>query len=251
MKPFIHGGRQVEVRTVTGVVVGTHKHAETYVSGGGGGGAAGNTSPVSISSTVVIKLDFFIKRDDNQQEEAIQLRGVDIPLRDGQKVTMISGEVKGQSEHWMRLVNHNANQVFWRTWDAPSAVKEWKLVRPTWLRLLVGWTIFGSFFFLRPSLVNFAFSVFPQPSAGSPPLTMDKIVDVMLRFDGLWVHLMLNDPDRWIVVLFTLAYFTPVLTFVAAVVYWVIEAIIRKRVAKLLGAHFDELARAELAGTKR
>lgn len=104
-------GRIIEFGSVWGEVVGCHKHAETRVYGGGGGGTNGNSSPVSIGSRVTVVQEFFLKPHDGGPERAVALRGVDVPIRDGQAVTMVSAKVQGvEGYYWVRLVNHTAER---------------------------------------------------------------------------------------------------------------------------------------------
>lgn len=139
MRPFEYNGKQVEFRSVTGEVTGTHKHAETYVSGSGGGGythnGTGYNSPVQINSTVVVKQEFFLKPN-NGNEIPVKLSNEDIPLKDGQKITMISGHA-GEKGDWTHLVNHNA-ALYWKLGNMGAHAVKLGLVRnPGWV-LLIG-----------------------------------------------------------------------------------------------------------------
>jgi hypothetical protein len=142
MKNFEHKGKQVEFRSVTGEVAGAHKHAETYVSGSGGGGSTfnghGRTSPVRINSTVVVKQEFFLKPG-NGNQIPVQLSAEDIPLTDGQNVTMISGHA-GDIGKWTHLVNHNA-ALYWKLGDAGTHAVAWGLVRNPLFSFLIGLAI--------------------------------------------------------------------------------------------------------------
>lgn len=116
-------GRIIEFGSVWGEVVGCHKHAETRVYGGGGGGTNGNSSPVSIGSRVTVVQEFFLKPHDGGPERAVALRGVDVPIRDGQAVTMVSAKVQGvEGYYWVRLVNHTADRV-WTIADSGDVVE--------------------------------------------------------------------------------------------------------------------------------
>ena len=102
---------------VTGRVLDTSKRSETRFSGGGGGARPGQDSvdPVHISSTVTTKHEFWINDEVTGREWAVQLAGVDLPLRTGQRVTMVSatatrGDKAGLAN--VLLVNHDAGK-FW------------------------------------------------------------------------------------------------------------------------------------------
>lgn len=100
----------VQVWYRTGDVVGSGKRSDTYVSGGGS--VREGTGSVSISSTVVVQQEFFL-REDNGEETPVQISGFDIPIRDGQRVTMIYVARKNVDSGWGgRLVNLNANKFF-------------------------------------------------------------------------------------------------------------------------------------------
>lgn len=122
MKLFSHRGKHVEFWTITGEVLGSDKYSETHVTSSGGGGhvsgyvgpnggtVSGRVDTPMVSSRSVTNHDFWIKTD-NGQEKDIQLRGVDIPLRVGQKITLVSAGLKGRNKRWYAmLVNHNAGK---------------------------------------------------------------------------------------------------------------------------------------------
>jgi len=105
---------------VSGKVLETKKYTETHVSSSGGGGYAstsGGYSTVHISapkieSKVLTNLEFWIQTSDGE-EEAIKLPGVDIPMREGQIITLISAHKPENKEGtWTLLVNHTAKN-YW------------------------------------------------------------------------------------------------------------------------------------------
>lgn len=159
MQPFEHNGKRVEFSAVSGVVVGPHKHAETHVSGGGGGGSTfngqGSTAPVHITSTVVIKQDFFV-RDDKGQETPVQLRGVDIPLAEGQRVTMITSH-SSKGGWWTHVVNHSA-QRYWRVTQAKDLVINSGVVNPL-MSFLIGMAIWIGIGYAISGLLGFIATV--------------------------------------------------------------------------------------------
>ena len=120
--PF--GKSTLVFRHATGTVLDTAKRSETHVSGSGGGGMSfhggqgGRTDPVTISSSTTTRHDIWIKDEETGKDRPIQLSGVDMPLRTGQRITMISvGEERDgkEPEGWWyaTVVNHDAG----RCWD--------------------------------------------------------------------------------------------------------------------------------------
>ena len=109
---------------VTGRVLDTAKRSETRFSGGGGGsynvGGQERTSPVHISSAVTTKHDIWIVDEATGKERAIQLAGADVPLRAGQRITVVSatGTRGGNVRHAnnVLLANHDAG-LYWTLRD--------------------------------------------------------------------------------------------------------------------------------------
>lgn len=114
MKNFKHRKKEIEFWSETGEVLGSDKHSETHVSSSGGGGhlhnGSGYISSPSVNSTTITNHEFWIKKEDGTEKD-IKLRGVDIPLRPGQKVTIVSaGHVNKDKGVYSILVNHSANK---------------------------------------------------------------------------------------------------------------------------------------------
>ena len=114
MDSFKHKNKEIEFWQVTGEVLGQNKYSETHVSSSGGGGHVtqhgGHVSAPKVHSTTVTNHEFWIKTDDGT-EESVQLSGYDIPLREGQRITLISAGVKGyDSGYFSILVNHNTSK---------------------------------------------------------------------------------------------------------------------------------------------
>ncbi|MFU1569509.1 hypothetical protein [Aeromonas veronii] len=112
MENFKHRNKEIEFWSVTGEIMAQNKYSETHVSSSGGGGYigahGGHIRAPSVHSTTVTNHEFWIKTEDGS-EESVQLAGCDIPLREGQKITLISAGVKGKGEGcYSVLVNHNA-----------------------------------------------------------------------------------------------------------------------------------------------
>jgi hypothetical protein len=109
-----HNGKTFEFKTRTGEVLSTNKISETHVSSSGGGGYVdpqygGQVAAAQVSSTVTINHEFWIKEEDGN-ERAVQLYG-DIPLKVGQKVTLILCTLLGEEKgYYVVLYNHNAKK---------------------------------------------------------------------------------------------------------------------------------------------
>ena len=132
---FIHRGKNVEFWQVTGEVLGSNKYSETHVSSSGGGGYVGqhggHVSAPTIHSSTVTNHEFWIKTEDGL-EKPIKLRGIDVPLRPGQKITLISAGRKEAGSGWYSiLVNHSAG----KHWFINSAEELNKMLK---LELLTG-----------------------------------------------------------------------------------------------------------------
>ena len=101
MRSFTHKKNTIDFWQVTGEVLSHDKHSETHVSSYGGGGyvgpQGGHISPAIVSSTVTNKQDIWIKADDGQ-ELSLHLTGVDVPLRAGQKITVLLAKRKEQDD---------------------------------------------------------------------------------------------------------------------------------------------------------
>src|SRR3989442_6365069 len=62
---------------------------------------------------IAVKQEFFLLTEDGR-EVPIQLSGVDIPVRDGQTVTMIAGGVRpdGRDNYWVRMAVHDTGRDY-------------------------------------------------------------------------------------------------------------------------------------------
>jgi len=122
MENFSHRGKDVEFWHITGEVIGSDKYKETHVSSSCGGGnisgsitggygsVSGHISAPNIHSEVITNHEFWIKTEDGLEKD-VKLYNRDIPLRVGQKVTLIWATRKGRSNSpYTILVNHSANK---------------------------------------------------------------------------------------------------------------------------------------------
>ena len=107
----------------TGVVLegGANKHVETHIHGSGGGGyistvngnGGGYIAPIQVSSANIVNQEFWIKAEDGS-EVPIKLHNSDIPLRPGQKISMVSAVSESTNNSWwVMLVNHTSGQHYY------------------------------------------------------------------------------------------------------------------------------------------
>jgi hypothetical protein len=134
MKPFIYGNKKIEFGSHSGEVIGYDTIVKTHVSGSGGGGYNGRTAPVRISSHNEVIQKFFLK-DGNNQETSYTLTNREIPLHDGQKITIIGGKADGNNIMSARVVNHNANG-FWHAESGKKLAKNWGLIKEKTVKYL-------------------------------------------------------------------------------------------------------------------
>ncbi len=121
METFSVEGTTVTLATVTGDVAGSGKRSDSYVSGGGGGGHGDYRQPVSISTTVVVTQEFFLRREDGK-ESPYKIVDLDIPIRDGQRASMLLAGTSGKADWPVRLVNHSAER-YWAV-NAPRKLAQ-------------------------------------------------------------------------------------------------------------------------------
>jgi hypothetical protein len=66
-------------------------------------------SPVHVRTMVIVKTDFFVT-DDTGRQHPIQVSGPDIPLADGQRVTVVLAGAPGRGAWPAVLANHDTAQ---------------------------------------------------------------------------------------------------------------------------------------------
>ncbi len=113
MESFKHGKKEVAFYTVTGEVLGNDKYSETHVSSSGGGGYVGqyggHISAPQVSSRTTTNQEIWIKTESGS-EKSIQLKGYDIPMRPGHKITVISaGNKDANPLNLRRYLCHNVD----------------------------------------------------------------------------------------------------------------------------------------------
>lgn len=125
--------------SITGEVLSQNKFSETHVSGGGGGGSHGHTRSVSISSQAITKHEFWIKTDDGR-EEAIQLSGADVAIREGQRISLITiWNPSKDTGYYAMLVNHTAQtKDFLLDYAKLGYKNQYKVAKAGWGTWLIG-----------------------------------------------------------------------------------------------------------------
>ncbi len=140
----------------TGTVLegGANKYVETHVHGSGGGGyvstingsGGGYVAPVQISSSNTVNQEFWLKGEDGS-EIPIKLYDSDIPVRPGQKITMVSANLEGTDvSWWAMLVNHTSGQHYYLSEVNKKLFKNRKVMQyvPAIVSGIVGTFLFGN-----------------------------------------------------------------------------------------------------------
>lgn len=239
MKYFEYEGKRINIEITTGTVMGAHKHAETHISGSAsasagasgygapGYGHGGSSASVSISSEVITKQDFFLKCGVDKPEVPVQLTDLDIPLRDGQKVSMLSAGPPDKGGYYVRLINHTT-KLSYAICSGLWFVEKWKLAHTKAVRRLIGWAIIVGAFFLSRYLVASS-SIWPNMNKwllATTKLKEKKLAPALLF--GIVLSIALT----------------------VAITYWIYQARVRRRAAKRVDTIFNELARKLVVGAK-
>ncbi len=174
------GVRRVEgadLSRVTGIVRGSGRHAETIVTGTGSGVHGGPVN-VDIRSESVLHQQFFLQRHDGI-DEPVKMWGFDVPLADGQTVTMIRA-TRGKRARMSALVNHNARRSWPLYTDAAQVAEHLYIVpRPMMmLALSAGAAAFGTYLVVEVVVSNY------QRISGWPV----AIVLFVLAWLALWLR---------------------------------------------------------------
>jgi hypothetical protein len=112
MKTFICNNKTIRFSGLSGQIIDSSKHSETHMSSSGGGGYIGPNGGVitapTVRSNIVTQHEFWLRSADGK-EHAIKFTNVDIPMRTGQYVSLISAtnEKSGVSSY-VTLINHSA-----------------------------------------------------------------------------------------------------------------------------------------------
>jgi hypothetical protein len=115
----LKGNKRIYFHVLSGTVLSSEKRAESHIHGGGGtivgashrgtGATYGVTAPVT--GVVLTAHEFWLRAED--REVPFQLRGIDIPLREGQSISMLGASHNPEvPEQWIALVNHSAETKY-------------------------------------------------------------------------------------------------------------------------------------------
>lgn len=115
MHKFTHGDVTVNFTVLSGEVVGSEKMSETHITSTGGNGqfdSNGQPIAVHINSVMVINHEFWIRTADGIEHD-VSFRGLDIPLRSGQNISLISA-VSNDGEKLLHthLQNHSSTKTY-------------------------------------------------------------------------------------------------------------------------------------------
>ncbi|MFU2328929.1 hypothetical protein [Pseudomonas sp. NFX98] len=137
MHTFTHGDKTIAFTVLSGEVVGSEKLSETRVTTTGGpvSGNSGEEKPLRVSSVSIINHEFWIKTADGIEHD-VKLRGVDIPLRTGQQISLISALKKDGNPLHVLLHNHTAAKR-WELRDGKMLGTELELWPFNWKTLLI------------------------------------------------------------------------------------------------------------------
>lgn len=138
MHNFTHGDKTVSFTVLSGEVVSSEKISETRVTSTGGvqvNGNDGDVTPVRISSVSIINHEIWVKTPDGIEHD-VKLRGMDIPLRTGQEISLISALKKDGSPLHTILQNHTASKR-WVLRDASALNTELELSPFNWKTVLI------------------------------------------------------------------------------------------------------------------
>ncbi len=123
MKDFTRKGVSIGFFTKTGTVMSSEKRDKTSVYSTGGGSV-----PTQVHSVTVTKHDLWLKQEDGE-EDCVRIRGADVPVRVGQKVTAVYAGVRKQqkveSGYPVILVNHDAHR-HWMLESGKSLIERLK-----------------------------------------------------------------------------------------------------------------------------
>ncbi len=111
MGNYKHRNKEVEFYKTTGVVLSQNKYSETHVSSTDGYvTSSGRVVSPKIHSNSVTKHELWIKTADGR-EISVQLSGVNIALREGQVITLLSaGRTDLNTNYYVSLINHSSGE---------------------------------------------------------------------------------------------------------------------------------------------
>lgn len=126
MENFTFGGKTVIFEHCTGIVLSAERQNQTHISTSGGGGfihnGGGHINPTRVHSTIQTNQQFWIQTSSGK-EVVYKFKNSDIPLRAGQKITVVTATVKNASfSYRTMLVNHSSEQ-YWTMTDGEELNK--------------------------------------------------------------------------------------------------------------------------------
>lgn len=129
---------KIDFWAVSGKVLKSEKRSETYVHGYTQtylGAVRGN-----VDSDVIRHHEFWLKTSDGR-EESFKLVGYDIPMREGQEVTVLLAKRSGDSSSYIvALINHSAERYWWFD-RSRDLVWQHHAYKASWLGLLFGMAV--------------------------------------------------------------------------------------------------------------
>jgi hypothetical protein len=146
--------RTVEFSLLTGAVISSQKHSETHVSSSGGGGylhkGSGYVSAPVVTSRIVTKHEFWIRKEDGQ-DVPVNLTNANVSVAEGQTVSLVLASVSGlEGAPPVLIINHNAkghwfippSTAFINAMHEP--MKLWPVIVTVVLLFMgFGWWVFG------------------------------------------------------------------------------------------------------------
>jgi hypothetical protein len=112
-------GAVVQLQVFTGVVMELRTRTETRVTSSGGGGAiyqaTGFVSGTRVSSHVTHHVELFV-RDSDGNERSVRLTNVDLPVRNGSRVSTVLGIYEGHN-HGYSVGIYNHDTRVWTPFD--------------------------------------------------------------------------------------------------------------------------------------
>lgn len=141
----------VEFSSITGDVLSTNKIAETQINST----TNGYNQARSVDSETIWHHEFWIKTKDGT-EKSFKLTNVEVPLRVGQTITVISAHGSLGPIVDCLLINHSAND--WSFIQDPEIMcKAWLYANPRILRFLMHMVLILLFFLVFGGLVEMIF----------------------------------------------------------------------------------------------
>jgi hypothetical protein len=146
MESFKYRKKEIVFYKVAGEVLGNDKYSETHVSSSGGGGYVGqyggHVSAPQVSSITTTNQEIWIKTESGS-EESIQLKGYDIPMRSGHKISVILAGNKDAGSYYTVIVNHSTGK-HWLLHNADGLNERLNIERATGKSLLIAVLMFFS-----------------------------------------------------------------------------------------------------------